>query len=192
MRTSNIRLTFQSVIGESLTVATRNIDGSALNLTVPVHHENVWADPDSMGDPKEPPERAWVELAWLEEGAGRRGVSVVQVDVYNRIGQKGALDSDPHGIIVDDIADEIEERFSGVRPDGTYRGWIPVLDFAVPQAPVPAGNCIFVWNPGAESSWGQVTSRRRIMAYDGFQRVSMTYTLRLTTDATPGAVPNHG
>lgn len=192
MRSANIRLTFQNVIGNSVAVNSVAPDGSTFALTVPVHPEDPWADPDGMRDPKDPPERAWIELSWLEEGAGRRGQSVVQIDVYCRIGPKGGAESDPHGIVVDDIADAVEALFSGVRPGGMgYKGWIPVLDFSDPLNPIEAGNCIFVYNPGNESSWGQPTERRRLPVYSGFQRIVLRYTLRLTTDATPGAVPNH-
>lgn len=192
MRTANIRLSFQNVIGNAVSVASVAPDGSPLALEVPVHHEDPWADPDAMGDPKNPAERAWIELAWLEEGAGRRGVSVVQIDVYCRIGPKGGAESDPHGVIVDDIADAVEALFSGLRPGGMgYKGWIPVLDFSDPNDPIDAGNCLFVFNPASESSWGQPTERRRLPAYEGFQRIVLRYTMRLTTDATPGGVPNH-
>jgi hypothetical protein len=189
-RTANIRLTWQRVVGDSLAVSTLSTSGAPVALVVPVYHESPHADPDSMGAPKDSPERAWVEVAWLEESAGRRGHSVVQVDVWCRLGPKGGATSDPFGIMADDIADAFEALFYGTRADGTYRGWIPVLDFATtPAAPTPTDNCLFVYNPGSESSWGQPSERRRLPTYEGFQRVVLRYTMRLTTDATPGLAP---
>lgn len=190
-RSANIRLTWQRVIGESISVSTVGADGAPLVLTVPVHQEDPYADPDSTSDPHDPAERAWVEITWLDEKAGRRGYSVVQVDVCVRIGPKDSAAADPYGVIADDIADTIEALFSGVRPDGTYRGWIPMLDFSTtPLAPTPADNCIFVQDPGSESSWGQPSERRRF-AGGGFQRVTLRYSMRLKTDATSGLAPWH-
>lgn len=191
-RVSNIRLTWQRVVGESLAVASLAPDGSPLALVVPVHHENPYADPDGMGDPKVAPERAWIEVAWLEENAGRRGHSIVQADVRVRIGPKGSSTADPYGVICDDVADAFEALFSGVRLDTTYRGWIPVLDFSIdPLNPTPAGNCIYVYNPGSESSWGQPTERRKWPTYNGVQRITLRYSMRLATDATAGLAPWH-
>lgn len=192
IRTANIRLTWQRVVGDTLAVSTIGPLGAPLALVVPVHHENPYADPDLMADPKSAPERAWIEVAWLEESAGRRGHSLVQVDVRVRIGAKGSLTADPYGIIADDVADAFEALFSGARPDGTYRGWIPVLDFSVtPLTPPPAGNCIFVYNPGSESSWGQPIERRKFPTYEGVQRIVLRYAMRLTTDAVAGLAPMH-
>ena len=190
-RTANIRLSWQRVVGDQLAVSTIGPDGSPLALTVPVYHENPHADPDAMGDPKTSPERAWIEVAWLEESAGRRGHSVVQVDVNVRIGPKGGATSDPFGVIADDVADAVEALFSGVREDGTFKGWLPVLDFATPLDPQPAGNCLFIYNPGAESSWGQPTERRKFDTFNGVQRIVLRYAMRLKTDATSGLAPWH-
>lgn len=192
-RTANIRLTFQGVVGDSMAVSTIGPTGVPMLLTVPIYHEDPFADPDLMGDPKAVPDRAWVEVAWLEESAGRRGHSVVQVDVRVRIGPKGSATADPFGVICDDVADAFEAFFSGARPDGTYRGWIPILDYsATPLTPTPAGNCIYVYNPGSESSWGQPTERRKFPTYSGVQRLVLRYAMRLTTDAVSGLAPFHG
>ena len=189
-RTANIRLTWQRVVGETLSVSTVGPTGAPVVLSVPVHFENPFADPDHMGSPKTTPERAWVEVAWIEEMAGRRGVSIVQVDCHVRIGPKGGAATDTFGVMVDDVADTFEALFLGSRPDGTFRGWIPILDFSAdPTDPVPTDNCIFVYNPGSESSWGCPIERRRLPTYEGVQRITMRYALRLTTDATAGLAP---
>lgn len=189
-RAANIRLSWQRRVGDSLSVASVGPTGAPVNLTVPVYHENPYGDPDRMGDPKTAPQRAWVEVAWLEEGAGRRGYSIVQVDCHVRIGAKGSVAEDAFGVIADDVADAFEEVFSGTDGAGIYKGWIPVLDFSVtPAAPTPTDNCIFVQNPGSESSWGQPVERRRLPTYEGVQRVVLRYALRLKTDATAGLAP---
>lgn len=193
-RTANLRLSWQRVVGDSLSVASIGPTGAAQALAVPVHHESPHADPDLTGDPKLAPPRAWIEVAWLEENAGRRGHSIVQVDCYVRVGPKGSASGDPHAVVVDDVADAFEELFSGVRPDGTYKGWIEVLDFSVtPLTPTAGENraCLFVYNPASESSWGQPTERRRYPTYDGIQRITLRYAMRLSTDATAGLAPWH-
>ena len=187
-KAKNIRLTFQSAIPNPLPVNTVTATGAARSIDVPVIYDYAWGDGDLMADPKAAPPDAFVTLTWLDEKAGRNGLSVVQIDVWNRVGPKGGSTGDAFGIVVDDIADEIESRFAGARPDGTLRAWIPILDYSIPASPIDAEACLFVQDPGTPSGWGCPVERRRIVSDDGFQRIALTFAMRLDTDAIPGGL----
>ncbi len=187
-RHRNVELTIQALFGNALAVTSRGPDGGVLNLSVPVYHGDTLADPDEARRPGTTPAPRWVETLWIQQGAGRRGYSTLQVDCRTRIGAPGDTDGDPFGHVVDDIADHVEARFAGERDGatdrGTLRAWVPMFDYADPANPVRLGSCIFVQR--TDGAWGVPEERRRLPPQGGFQRVVLRFSMRLTHDAVRG------
>lgn len=181
-RSANIRLSFQRVLGNSLEVDTVGADGSPISLTVPIKYESPWSDEDGMQSPLDTPDRAFVTVVWIEEMAGRGGDSLVQLDIWCRVGDPTEGTSDPQGIIVDDITDEIEDLFAGNRDDGTKKAWHPIYDFSDPNDPqeLGEGKCILV-GYGFGRAEGQPSSRRRYKR-EGLNRVAIAYPVKVVTD----------
>lgn len=176
----NVELTIQAAIGDSITVATRGPDGNARNIDVPVFFGDGQADPDEVRRPDVTPAPAWVECRWTQQQAGRRGYSILQVDVRTRIGAPGDVEGDPFGHVCSDIADAVEETFSGAE-NGRLRAWVPMFDYANPDAPVRLESCVFVQTPGGD--WGVPESRQPLPPSGGMQRIVLRFTMRITHDA---------
>lgn len=177
----NVDLTFQARIGDALTVATRGPDGNARSITVPVYWSDGQADPDEVRRPDVTPAPAWIEGAWTQQLAGRRGYSIVQLDVRTRIGAPGDAEGDPFGHVCSDIADAVEAIFAGAESSGRLRAWVPLKDYADPANPVALPSCIFVQTPAGD--WGVPQDRRKLPPSGGMQRIVLRFSMRLTHDA---------
>lgn len=186
-RTRDLRLSVAYAIGDSVAVTSPSqVSGEApVVLTVPIYHDWPLGDPDSARDPSGTQERAFVGTRWVVDGAGFRGVSVLQVDVYTRIGAQGDPDGDPLGYLNADIADAIAEVFAGASAGGALRCYVPILDFDNPALPaVPPdgdGGCLICQTPGGQ--FGVPSDRRSLGRDGGFVRTVVRFSFRTTVDA---------
>lgn len=188
-RTRNIRLTVQAKIGNSVAVSTVTPQGNAANLTVPVMHSYRWADPESVRDPAAAGARAFVLTQWIQDGAGRRGFSILQADVYCRTKAPGAVDGDPFGLTAADIADALVDLFRGEQEGGVAAGkggllkaWFPIFDYTNPLEPADTGHCLFCVTPGGQE--GMPSVQRALGDVNGYQRVTLQWAFRTTLDRT--------
>lgn len=170
---SNIRRTIQTWLGNEVTY-----NGTAY----PVYHDYAFADPDAMRDAGAGGEPAWVETAFLLQGAGHRNDALWQVDVYSRIGGEGEATGDPFGFICEGIAEVILDPFSGVDASGSQNGKRYVNDYADPQNPTATTMCLFMQND--QGDIGEPDEKRRLAFQDDFRRVTMTLRFKTIQDAT--------
>ena len=185
-RTANIRLSFERAIAPAGTLSVDSVAGNppaAINLSVPVYSNYNWGDPNDDGNPSDPPDPAFVVITWLQDGAGRNSMSMVQVDCFRRTGLPGDTAPDPFGVTASDIADAVEEAFLGMTPTGVFR-WAPrIFDFlADPANPIETDECLWVQDAGRPNAWGTATDRRIINDDPRLQRVALTFTVRLRVD----------
>ena len=186
-QTRNLRLSVTNRIGESLTVtAPGQVDGAPpVARTVPVYHNWWLADPDSAGAPAGTQEPAFVGTRWLSAGAGWRGTSILQCDVYTRIGKPGADTGDTFGLFNCAVSDALAEPFAGINAAGVLNAYVPILDFTDPENPVAADGCLICQTPGGD--FGVWSDRRDLGRAGGFFRTVVRFNFRTTTDAIRGA-----
>ena len=190
-RVRDLRLSVAYAIGDSVAVTSPSqVSGQPdVVLTVPIYHDWPLGDPDSIGDPTGTPVRAFIGTRWVVDGAGSRGSSVLQVDVYTRIGAQGDPDGDPFGYLNADIADAVAEVFAGADAGGALRCYVPILNFdnpAVPAVPPDGdGGCLICQTPGGQ--FGVPSDRRSIGREGGFNRFVLRFTFRTVADALRGA-----
>lgn len=180
-KTSNIRRSIQVRIGDEISADTTGARGQSTSVTAKIHHEDPWADPEAVSNPSQAPAAQWLSTTWVEDGAGRRGSSLLQLDVYSAIKGRGALDGDPHGIIADDLADAVEALFVGRADDGlgAERALIPVLDYLVPTSPVATdAMALCITSSGSR---GTPQDRRRAKMASHW-RITLRFRFRLIRD----------
>lgn len=129
-RANNIQLSVQRQITN---VGTSVITVGGVDYTV---YPGRWGDPDAAGSPATIPDRAFLTATWLQSRAGRKGSSVLQIDVWSRIQAPSDAAGDPLGLRANDIADAVEEVFTGTNAGGALNACVRILDFTVPAAPV--------------------------------------------------------
>tara|TARA_Y100001970_G_scaffold281779_1_gene393249 strand:- start:531 stop:1091 length:561 start_codon:yes stop_codon:yes gene_type:complete len=169
---ANIRRTIQSVIGNSVQVGAD---------AIPVYHDYSFADPDNLRGTGNI-DRAWVETHFIQQRAGSRGFTTLQIDCYSRIGEEGSATSDAFGMYVESIADEILSLFSGVDGQGNQRGYIQVQDFAAdPLNPVNVNMFLLMQTPTGDI--GVPQERVRLSLDQDFRRVTITMAFRTIQDA---------
>lgn len=143
-RTSFIRRSVQARLGASLTTATGNTYPVVYGAPAGV------SDPEGVSDDNGAEARGWYDVTWIADGAGKRSASILQLDVFYRHGGRIGTPTDPYGIELTEMVDAVVELFSGVGGTGLPRWYVPILDFTVPLAPTPTGDCLV-----CESSAGQ-------------------------------------
>lgn len=183
-RSANIRLSFHRALGSTLSFDSVGQDGAAVAIEAPISFDSPWDEEDGVRVPEGTPDRAFATLTWVDELAGRGGVSIVQIDAWTRIGAPTDAEADPYGIICDDLADEIEDLFAGRRADGTMKSWVPIYDYSSdPSDPalLGEGKCLLIGH-GLGNAPGQPQSRRRWKAA-GLHRIALVYTVQVITDA---------
>ena len=174
----NIRISIQDRIGNSVSV-----DG----LDYDIYHSYTFGDPDDMRNPDgRDQEPAWVETTFLVQTAGRRGSSVMQLDIYSKIGGESEDDNDPFGLRAESIADALEDLFSGLNAQGGPKGRFRVKNYANPFNPIDTGVCMICQN--SRGDLGMVEDRRITSSGDGLRRITMTLRFQLLQDtAGPAA-----
>ncbi len=190
-RARDLRLSVAHHVGNTLSVTTPSqvAGGAPVVLTVPIYHDWPLGDPDSMRDPSGAQQPAWVGTTWVQDGAGMRGYSILQVDIYTRIGAPGNPAGDSFGLANADVCDAFVSAFAGVKPSGSLAAYVPILDFDIPTAPVvpPAGEggCLVMQTP--QGQFGVPSERRSLGRKNGFVRTVMRLHFRTTEDAIRGA-----
>lgn len=120
-------------------------------------------------------ESIWVDITFLSYDAGRKGVSLVQFDVYSRV--RGAVPGGDE--YLEALSRTADELHSAMHVDG-----IQVYDFSTKTSPVAvAGAKLIVQNSGGtfrEPEEDVTTSGFE----DGVARRSLTYRLRMVEDAS--------
>lgn len=151
--------------------------------TYQVYPDYRWGDPDAAGSPGTTPDNAFVTLTWLQESAGRKGPSVLQVDIYSRIKAQNDADADPFRLRAGLIADEIETTFTGTNAAGSLNACVRILDFnSDPVAPVATDDVAVCRN--ANNVLGEADSRRNLGDEGGLWRISITFRFWLSQDLT--------
>lgn len=172
-QSDNICRTITSMIGNTVTVGADSY---------PVHPDFRWADPEKARDPAGTVDVAWVALTWLQEGAGQKGVHLLQADVFSRVGGEGATDGDPFGSRARNIADELVNIWMGL-DGGGRKHWFDVLDFTVtPLAPTSTGMCVACQNSRGEQ--GAPEFRSRVGVEHGYQRITLRFRFFLWQDVS--------
>jgi len=170
---TNIRRTIQVLIGN--TVQHNGVD-------YPIYHDYSFADPDDAMDTENPsPNDAWVETVTLSQSAGRRGFTLLQMDIFSKVGGQGEASGDPFGMRAESIADSLESIFSGIGGNGKLRSYIPVNDYADVNNPVETDRWILCQN--SRGDLGVCEDRTRKPSEDGLRRIIITYRFRLLQDA---------
>lgn len=116
--------------------------------------------------------KLWASVSFLSDGAGRKGFTMVQVDVFSRSLGRGA-DDDRYLESRDETIDKVH---AALHVDD-----IPVYDFANPSVPtlVPGAKLV-VQNSGG--TFREPEDDRTFDTVDGVARRCLTYRLRLLTD----------
>lgn len=189
-RARDLRLSVTYRIGDALSMTTPSqvAGGAPVSLTVPVYHDWPLGDPDSARAPGGAEEPAFVGTHWIQDGAGMRGRSILQVDVYTRIGPQGATAGDPLGLLNAELCDAVVERFAGIDAAGVLNAYVPILSFDDPTAPVAPpegeGGCLVCQTLGGD--FGVPQERRSLGRRNGFVRTTMRLVFRTTQDAVRG------
>ena len=170
-----------SNIARSVQVAI--VDGNSITVngdSVAVYPDYRWGDPDEAGLPSTTPDNAFILLTWLQEGAGRKDSSVLQVDVYSRIRAQTDADNDTFGHRARDIADEIEFAFTGTTATGALKACIRIQDYSDPNNPVDTDDYLMV--KSVQGNLGEADSRLRPVQENGFWRQTLTFRLQASRD----------
>lgn len=117
---------------------------------------------------------SWLAVSFLQEGAGRKDMTLVQLDLYSRV--RGKITAgDRYGQKVATMADQLH---AAMHVDS-----IQVYDFAVPTNPVLiTGAKLMVQN--SRGTFREPDSDRVLGFEDGVARRSLTYRLRMVEDAS--------
>jgi hypothetical protein len=165
-RSTNITLSIQRRIGNSITVA---------GVTYPIYY-GMMGDPDAR-DTNSEDEEAWVQVLWLQESAGGKGQHLLSIDVYSKTGPIGG-GGDPMGITCRRIADAVEDIFRW--PNAAFR----IYDYAALGAPVETNVCVQCQN--TRGTPGVVESKQTIPFDRTLNRVNLTFRFITAVDAMWG------
>lgn len=176
-RHTNIRRTIQVALGNVVTLG---------GVTYPIYHDYSFADPsDARGGPNHQADRLWVETAFITQQAGRRLFSLVEANVFSRVGGEGEAGGDPFGVRIGGVADELEGIFSGLTADGNQLGYLEISDFADPANPVATGEHLVCQN--SRGDFGLVEERKRFPTDSELRRITLTWRFRTIQDAAGAA-----
>jgi hypothetical protein len=170
---TNIRRSIQVLMGNLV-----EING----VDYPIYHDYSFADPDDAADTNNPsPNDAWIETVTLSQTAGRRGFTLLQLDIFSKIGGEGEAAGDPFGLRADAMADAMESIFSGIGANCSLRSYIRVNDYADVNNPVATDR--FILGQNSAGDVGVCEERTRKPSEDGLRRIILTYRFRLLQDA---------
>lgn len=176
--TDNIERTIQSMIGDSITVN---------GTDYAVYHDAPWADPGGARvDEADAEALGWVETRFISSAAGRKGASVLQVDVYRRMKTEDDPDGDPYGAVAVAMTDEVTGIFTGVKASGVQRGFFHVQDWTDPLSPTDTEECMLCINTRlqvGEPEFGP----EKMPAENGLRRVMIRLRFTLGADTVAQA-----
>ena len=164
---NNIQLSVQRQITN---VGTSEITVDGTDYTV---YPGRWGDPDAAGSPATIPDLAFLTATWLQSRAGRKGSSVLQIDVWSRIQAPDDALGDPLGLRANDIADAVEEVFTGTNAAGALNACIRILDFAIPAVPVDTDDWMAC--KSADGMLGESDDRTPAYEDGSFWRISLSF-----------------
>lgn len=174
-----IERTIQSKIGTSLTCRGGEV--------FPVFHSDPWSDPGAARVDESGAElTGWFETQFIAGGAGRRGSTLLQVDIWRRRGAEGDASADPYGSSYAQMADAICEVFDGIEPSGRQVGVFDVQEFSNPLVPTDTGECMMCINSRLDIGSPE-DGPRRLPASSGYHRGVVRFRFRLIADAARGA-----
>lgn len=173
-RADYIHRTIQSIIGDTITTAAAD--------TYRVYHDYPFGDPGGTREDESDQEATgWVETRFVSGGAGRRGASILQIDVWRRVMGEGDAAGDPFGTKIDEMTDALVEVFSGIRGNGVQKGVFDVLDWSDPLNPVSTDECVLCITTRGDI--GEAEQIERMAADDQRMRhVIMRYRFTLLAD----------
>lgn len=180
---SNIQRTVQVRLGDNLVVGATSYR---------VIHDYPFVDVDAVRDDNTTPLAAYIGTTWLDGGAGRRGASYLQCDIFTRVKGEATAGGDKFGHVASGIADALVSLFSGARQVGDNpappgrRAFFHVLDFSVPSNPVDTGECMLCIN--SRGDIGEPEDNRALPNDRGFRRHVVRFRFILAQDgAGPAA-----
>jgi hypothetical protein len=159
VRQRNVNLTIFDKVKDNFAV------GTYLNRVFP---QDALADPVAL-DETNTALRFWVELAILNSGTGMKLPTIMQVDCYYAVGDRGnQATSDRYSDKVTGVADDFINAMS------TSDAGFLVVDFSVtPASPTTTDQWLLIKNSRGELGWPE--SRNRIFNTTGFTRETLTY-----------------
>lgn len=115
----------------------------------------------------------WVDFSVLTQEAGRKGVTMFQLDIYSRI----------RGNMPDGDRLQTNLRTAAVKlVDALHVDSIDVYDYAVPASPVLTAGRLMIQN--SNGTFREPNSDRMMGIEDDVARRSLTYRTRLLEDAS--------
>jgi len=121
----------------------------------------------------------WLDVTFLTHGAGRKGETLVQLDIYSRM-RGDVPGGDQYGADVNNLADAIHSAF---RTDA-----IQIYDHSVPASPVAVANRVLMVQNSA-GKWREPETDTPLDMEEGVVRRSMVYRFRMPGDAS--AAPSY-
>jgi hypothetical protein len=116
----------------------------------------------------------WLDITFLSFGAGRKGETLVQFDLYSRI-RGPSSGGDEYGETLIDLGDKLH---AAMHVDA-----IQIYDYATPSSPVLLANQkLIVLNSGG--TFREPEEDRFFDVVDGVARRSLTYRLIMVEDAS--------
>jgi hypothetical protein len=116
----------------------------------------------------------WVDITFLSHGAGRKGETMVQFDVYSRVRGRQASGDE----LMSTLKQTVQRLINAMHVE-----CIQVYDFAVPASPtVIAGARLMVQT--SDGTFREPESDQFLGLEDGVARRSLTYRLRMLEDAS--------
>lgn len=118
---------------------------------------------------------SWVDINFISNGAGRKGVTMVQIDLYERIRGRVSSTGDRFQNTLNDLADKLHAAF---HVDG-----IPIYDFVNPTSPgLISGQKLMIQT--SNGTFREPETDQPMDIEDGVARRSITYRMRLIQDAS--------
>lgn len=113
----------------------------------------------------------WVDVSVLNHGAGRKGETLVQFDVYSRI-EGPVPGGDQYG---QTLAETVDKLHAAMHVDT-----VPVYDFSTPTSPSATGSVLIVQNSAGKLR--EPEDDRELFFEDGVARRSVTYRFVMAGD----------
>jgi len=141
-------------------------DNFATPNAITVNYQDLTFDVSSLN--------LWVDITFLSHGAGRKGETMVQFDVYSRVRGK-----QPSGDrLMTTLKDAVQKLINAM-----HTNCIQVYDFADPTSPALISKAkLMVQNSGG--TFREPESDQLLGLEDGVARRSLTYRLRMLEDAS--------
>jgi len=157
-------------------------------VSAPPHGRLFWqdalADPTGMHAPNGAALDYWLEVQIIDEGVLRKVPTLVQIDVFYRVGNKGTQDDgDRFGWKITRVCDDIQKRLAPL--EAGIQLFVFDSDDLTKCQPAP-GVYLQVMNQNRIN--GVFSSRRRLPVINGLQRTALTLDVWHVLDIMSGHV----